>query len=984
MVALSTALTCLAALAPGIADAVRASPAPLIVDTDLSDNADDVGMLATAFAFQQQGQATVLAVILDSEPGTSTVQTNSWKCIAAIDDYYGAPSVPIGTQVQDYVSDDDTPDLVGPCAQLAPAPLAAPDKALNVYRRVLAAAANDSVVIATGGSLGNIADLLRSPADSISPLTGVQLVAQKVKMLVVMGGGYPSRASETNLAADPMSAQFVSSNWPTTGCASSTCPPLVWSGYEIGDVVDSGQTISSDQPHYSPVRAAYEAFVGPNNWIPSYDLTPVYYAVRPTDPVWAEIGPGTNAIDTNGGNVFTLDAATTPVGAGNQFYLTWSQSSSGPSTLAASLEGLLDDAPPPTGTAPANTASPTITGSAVQGDTLTASTGSWTLNGMPFTPASFAYQWEQCDPTGHNCSPINGGKWGAISATYVPTAADAGSTVRAEVWANVPGASSSPTPTPPTTVVPAVNDYPPGISGTAAEGETLTATQGTWEPTAGVTIADRWQRCDSSGLSCTDIDGATSDTYLLTWADAGHTIRVCQTATINGAAATVSSVQTAVVQPLPPTNVGPPTISGAAQQGSSLTATPGSWSPPNGLTVTAQWQLCDRSGASCTTIAGATADTYVVTLADAGDTIRVLETATFDGAANAAMSAQTSVVLPLPPANVTPPTISGLALAGETLSEISANWANDPTERGYQWLQCDSAGMSCSGIPGATSPTYKLTGNDIGHTIAVQETASNAGGSTAATSSTTGVVAATSTPAPTPTPTPTEPVATVPPAPTKPSSARPPVIAGRAIVGQTVRASATTWSGGPPTSETFQWLRCKPRCAPIPGATKDSYRVRAADQGAMLKLVLTAANNAGSTQTTSSEFGPIAPNQVTIRALLARASVPRGGSATIGGLLRSGGYRTTFDAPLGGRLVVSWYYRPNQTGRQSKHAKRVLVAWATVALKRAGMVRIKLTLSAAGQTLLKRTHSVTLTAMSSYTPTGHGTTGVSQRFSLEH
>ena len=299
---------------------------PLIVDTDIFSSADDVGALATAFGLQLKGAAKVIAVNVNTGWGRD-VATNSWKCVAAITNFYGFPSVPIGAHMPDNGTAVNTLDFTGPCAQLAPANTPAPDTAVNVYRRALASQPDGSVVIASIGYKGNLVDLLKSPPDAISPLSGRDLVARKVRMLVAMGGGYPTSTYENNVAGDPASAQYVAANWPTT---------IVWSGVEVGDNVQTGSTISSVHPTSSPVRVAYEAFVGPNKWIYSYDLTGVYHAIRPTDGSLVEMGPGTNAINNVGGNVFTF-------GAGQQYYLKLTN----PTALDASIEGLLDTIPAP-------------------------------------------------------------------------------------------------------------------------------------------------------------------------------------------------------------------------------------------------------------------------------------------------------------------------------------------------------------------------------------------------------------------------------------------------------------------------------------------------------------------------------------------------------------------------------------------------------------------------------------------------------------
>jgi hypothetical protein len=78
--------------------------------------------------------------------------------------------------------------------------------------------------------------------------------------------------------------------------------------------------------------------------------------------------------------------------------------------------------------------------------------------------------------------------------------------------------------------------------------------------------------------------------------------------------------------------------------------------------------------------------------------------------------------------NSTPPTITGTAQQEKTLTEHNGTWSNEPTSFGYQWLQCDGSGSNCAPISGATSQTYVPVAGDVGHTIKVEESATNAGG----------------------------------------------------------------------------------------------------------------------------------------------------------------------------------------------------------------------------------------------------------------
>jgi hypothetical protein len=102
--------------------------------------------------------------------------------------------------------------------------------------RTVLAAATDKVDISSDGMLNNLYDLLNSPPDSISPLSGRQLVSQKVGTLYTMGGQYPlttaAVGAEFNFGNVPTftstlwgCTDFVLKNWPT---------PIVFVGFEIG------------------------------------------------------------------------------------------------------------------------------------------------------------------------------------------------------------------------------------------------------------------------------------------------------------------------------------------------------------------------------------------------------------------------------------------------------------------------------------------------------------------------------------------------------------------------------------------------------------------------------------------------------------------------------------------------------------------------------------------------------------------------------
>jgi IPT/TIG domain len=94
------------------------------------------------------------------------------------------------------------------------------------------------------------------------------------------------------------------------------------------------------------------------------------------------------------------------------------------------------------------------------------------------------------------------------------------------------------------------------------------------------------------------------------------------------------------------------------------------------------------------------------------------------------------------PVNETPPTIAGYPMEGRTLRAENGTWENGPTSYAYQWLLCNASGESCSSIEGATAQAYTVTSEDLGHTLKVEVTASNAGGHGTATSAPTGEIVA--------------------------------------------------------------------------------------------------------------------------------------------------------------------------------------------------------------------------------------------------
>jgi inosine-uridine nucleoside N-ribohydrolase len=266
----------LAACCLGLAlSPLLAAPVPVIFDTDITGDCDDVLALAMLHTLADRGHCEILGVTISKENPLAA------PFVDAVNTFYGRPDIPIGVgeklQPRDskYLGIVETrdggtlryPHDLGSGQQV--------EKAVPLLKRLLEEAEDGSVAVIQVGLATNLAQLIETEV-------GKSLVGQKVDHLSVMAGAFETinsnnRYLEANVINDIPSMQILADQWPAK-------VPVIWSGFEIGIAAPyPRQSIKSDFGYvaHHPVKEAYLAHSGPEHDRPTWDLTSVLYSVFP-------------------------------------------------------------------------------------------------------------------------------------------------------------------------------------------------------------------------------------------------------------------------------------------------------------------------------------------------------------------------------------------------------------------------------------------------------------------------------------------------------------------------------------------------------------------------------------------------------------------------------------------------------------------------------------------------------------------------------
>jgi len=279
----------------------------VIFDTDIGPDYDDVGAIAMLHTFADRKEAEIVGVM------SCNLNHLTGPTISLFNTYFKRPDIPIGVPKGMGVSlpaRQKWPELI-----LAKYPHKYQsndemENAMTLYRKLLAKAEDNSIVLISVGFMTNLSDLLNSKKDKISSLSGRELVSKKVKKLVAMAGKFPE-GREYNIHKDTTSAINVMNNWPTE---------IIFSGWEVGNEIKTGLgLIANKNLQNSPVKDAFAHAIPQSKTDSlgrmSWDQTAVLVGVKGYKPYFG-LERGTMIMGNNGSNSWKPDAQ------GKHYYLT--------------------------------------------------------------------------------------------------------------------------------------------------------------------------------------------------------------------------------------------------------------------------------------------------------------------------------------------------------------------------------------------------------------------------------------------------------------------------------------------------------------------------------------------------------------------------------------------------------------------------------------------------------------------------------------
>src|SRR5688500_18258637 len=131
-----------------VAFSKKPKPVPIIFDTDIAPDYDDVGAMALLHAFADKGEATILATI-----SCNAFETTG-PTLSVLNTYFNRPGIPIGITKQSLPNKDCSQQWAQAINAQYPHTLRSNDEAIEavqLYRKILVAQPDKSVTIVSVG-----------------------------------------------------------------------------------------------------------------------------------------------------------------------------------------------------------------------------------------------------------------------------------------------------------------------------------------------------------------------------------------------------------------------------------------------------------------------------------------------------------------------------------------------------------------------------------------------------------------------------------------------------------------------------------------------------------------------------------------------------------------------------------------------------------------------------------------------------------------
>lgn len=274
----------------------------IILDSDIGGDGDDIGDVVLLHKLADMGLCNIVGMTfsVDIPYGAPALQ--------AFNTYYGRPEIPVASTRNKWVWAYDCFDqfLVERFPNTMRHATNAQDS-VRYYREVLAKAAPRSLIIFEASVIMSLYDLMLSGPDDISPLTGEELLNQKVKVMAVAAGDYPS-GTEFYFKHMPVSSTYLVNRLKC---------PILFTGDSFGFYIRTGHLTQLQQliPTDSIMRAAFEEYYRPTGarFREAWSQMLLWHLVVGQGPTGQKLFDvergGYNFVDATGGNGWRSDKA---------------------------------------------------------------------------------------------------------------------------------------------------------------------------------------------------------------------------------------------------------------------------------------------------------------------------------------------------------------------------------------------------------------------------------------------------------------------------------------------------------------------------------------------------------------------------------------------------------------------------------------------------------------------------------------------------